>query len=126
MFVPQMMTAAGHPRRRAPTHECRDDVIVGRVEDLLRGVEPEAIDVVFADPVFGAGEHQLAQRPRTRAVEIERVAPFVVVPVGEIVLCEARQVVAVRPEVVVDDVEDDAEAERVRGIDEARRSSGRP
>ena len=40
-------------------------------------------------------------------------------PVGEVVRAEAAEIVAVRAEVVVDDVEEHGEAERVRGIDQA-------
>ena len=55
-----------------------------------------------------------------------RLAPFGLVAVGEVVVGELAEVVAVRAEMVVDDVEDDAEAERVGAIDEAAKVVGLP
>ncbi len=54
-----------------------------------------------------------------------RLAPFVLVAVGEVVLRELAQVVAVRPEVVVDHVEDHAQADGVGAVDEAAKVVGR-
>jgi hypothetical protein len=53
------------------------------------------------------------------AVEIQRFAPFGVVARAEVVRAEALQVVAVRPEMVVDDIENYREPDRVRAVDEA-------
>src|SRR5262249_46346397 len=54
-----------------------------------------------------------------RAVEVNRLAPLVLVAVREVVLGELLQVVAVRPEMVVNHVQDDAQAGGVGAIDEA-------
>ena len=51
-------------------------------------------------------------------VEVDRVAPFVLVAGGEIRPGELREVVAVRTEMVVDDVQNHAQAEVMRAIDE--------
>ena len=72
----------------------------------------------LVDPVAGVRDEELAHRRGIRAIEIDRVAPLVLVPVAEIRGREQPHVVAARPEVVVDDVEDDADAERVGAIDE--------
>ena len=53
------------------------------------------------------------------------LAPVVLVAIGEIVRRELGQVVAVGPEMVVDDVENDAEAERMGAIDERAKIVGR-
>jgi hypothetical protein len=38
--------------------------VLGRVvEDLLRGVEPQAVEVELVDPVARVGEEELAHRP---------------------------------------------------------------
>ena len=53
-----------------------------------------------------------------RAVEVDRRAPRRGVAVGE-VRAEAAEVVARRAEVVVDHIEEDGQAARVAGIDQA-------
>ena len=50
-------------------------------------------------------------------IVVDRIAPFVFLRC-EVVLCEILQVAAVGTEVVVDDVEDDADAVGVRGVGE--------
>ena len=96
----------------------RDDVLVGRIEDALRGVEPQAVEVELANPVRGVLDHELPHRTGVGPVEVDGVTPLVGVPVGEVRRRERLQVVAVRAEVVVDDVENHAEPERVRAVDE--------
>ena len=64
-----------------------------------------------------------AHRPRVRPVEVEAVAPGRAVAARE-VGPELRQVVPLRAEVVVDDVEADREAERVGAVDEALQRGG--
>jgi hypothetical protein len=75
--------------------------------------------MIFVDPIAGIGEKELAHRTAVGTVEIDRIAPFVLVAVGEIGLREAAEVIPVRPEVVVDDVEDNRDAVPVRAIDKA-------
>ena len=74
--------------------------------------------MILANPVLDVGEDELARGLCARTVEVQRLAPIVSVAVGEVLGREARQIVAVRPEVVVDRVEDDSQATRVRGVDE--------
>ncbi len=88
----------------------------GAVVDGLGGVEPQAVQVVFVDPVGGVGDEQLAHLGGT--VEMDRPAPLVRVQVGEVAGRELIEVVAVGAKVVVDHVEDDGEAELVRAVDE--------
>jgi hypothetical protein len=75
--------------------------------------------VKFVDPVTGVGREELAHRPRIRAVEVDGFAPFVSVLVGEIRRRKRPEVVPRRPEMVVDDVEDDGDTSSVRSVDEA-------
>ena len=42
--------------------DLREDVRRGRVEDLLRGVKPETVEMKFVDPVTGVGDEELAHR----------------------------------------------------------------
>ena len=99
--------------------ELREDVRSAVVEDRLRRVEAQSVQVELADPVARVAENEIARALRVLAVEVQRFAPFGVVARAEVVRAEALQVVAVRPEVVVDDVEDHGEPERVRAVDEA-------
>src|SRR6202023_3396159 len=97
----------------------RHGVLVGGVEHLLGRVEAQPIEMVFLDPIAGVGADELTNRPAVRPVEIDGLTPFILVAVGEIAFGKALQVIPVRTEVVVDDVEDDGDAERVSAIDEA-------
>ena len=47
----------------------------GVVVDVLRGVEPQAVEVELVDPVGGVGDEELADRPGVGAVEVDRLAP---------------------------------------------------
>src|SRR5512145_2081656 len=73
----------------------------------------------FIDPVAGVGGEVFADRSGVLSVEIDRGAPIGRVAVGEVVFGELPQVVPIRPQVVVNDVEYHAEADRVGAIDEA-------
>src|SRR5690349_19914891 len=70
----------------------------------------------LVDPVPRVLNEELARR--RRSLEIDRAPPVVGVLVGEIVWREFVEVVPVGPEMVVDDVENDGEAGRVRAVDE--------
>src|SRR5262245_47655890 len=88
------------------------------VEDLLRRVEAQAVEMKLVDPVAGVADEELAHRTRVLAVEVQGFAPVVAVAVAYVRRRECPQVVADRSEVVIDDIEDDADAGRVRGVDE--------
>src|SRR3546814_13920072 len=68
----------------------------------------------------------LAYRP---APEVDRRAPRCMAIFGEEIRCVGMQVIAVRSEVVVDDIDEDHQAERVRRVDQLlefiRRAVGR-
>ena len=70
------------------------------------------------DPCAGIGEEELAHRSRAGAVEVDGLPPVRGVPVGEVVRRELLEVVAVRPEMVVDDVQDDGQPMAMRLIHE--------
>ena len=61
-----------------------EDVLGGGVEDGLGGVDPEAVEVELGNPVDGVGDEELPHRARLGVVEVERLAPLVVVPIGEV------------------------------------------
>ena len=103
-----------------------DDIARGVVEDLLGGVEPQPVEMEFAHPIGGVFAHEFPHRSGALAVEIDGIAPFVLVFVGDVGGREKRQVIPVRPEMIVDDVENDAEPEPVRRIDEGAQIVRRP
>jgi hypothetical protein len=108
------------PRRAAhAAAERGQDVLRGGVVDLLGRVQPEPVKVILLDPVCGVREDELAHRARPLAVEVDRLPPLVRVAIGEVRIGELLEVVAVGAQVVVHDVEDDAEAQRVRPVDKS-------
>src|SRR5207237_9784236 len=81
-------------------------------------VEAQRVEIRFRDPMRAVREDESTNRPAIRPVEIDRLAPFVLVAVGEIAFRKALQVIPVRTEMVVDDVEDDGDAKPVGAVDE--------
>ena len=79
------------------------------VADFVHGIEAEAVEMVFGQPVAGVGQHEVAHHRRTVAVEIDRRAPGRLMLVGQHRRV-VRQKIPLRPEVVVDHVEQHADA----------------
>ena len=86
-------------------------------------VEPQRVDVVLVEPVQRVPDEEPAYLVASRAVDVDPVAPRRVMELAQ-VGAEALEVVALGPEVVVDDVEHDREAARVAGVDEAPEAVG--
>ena len=108
-------------RRLAPRvrRHFSNDVPLTVVEDRLSGIESKAIEVKFPHPVTRVVDDQITCTLAALAVEIESFAPLGSVPGAEIAIAEAAQIVAVGTEMVVDDIEDHREPERMCGVDEA-------
>src|SRR5947199_4135474 len=71
----------------------------------------------FIDPVPSIGDKKLADGSGIAAIEIDAIAPLVrPLPIDVIVRKDA-EVIAVRTEVIVDNIEDYREAERMRAVD---------
>src|SRR5262245_9133235 len=79
----------------------------------------------FIDPIAGVGDEVFADGAGVLPAEINRGAPIGRVAVGEVVFGEIPQIVPVRSQVVVYDVEDHAEADRMGAVDEASEVVGR-
>src|SRR5262245_38839203 len=84
----------------------------------MYGVQPEAVDMEFAHPISGILGDELAHRLRVRPIEVECVSPLGVMLVRQIRSRELRRVVSTGTKVVVDTIENNTQAERVRLIDE--------
>ena len=106
-----------HPRRPGLAGDPGNDVIGGGVEQRLGRIEAQAVEVELGDPVGGVFCDVVANRPAALAVEVRRVAPLVLVAVGEPAVAELGEAVA-GAEVVVDDVEDHADPVAMRRVDE--------
>ena len=91
------------------------DVPIAVVEQRVHGIQAQTIDVVLAQPHQGVVDDV---RPYGGLVEVDGVTPGVPLA-GAQVRPELGQVVAARPEMVVDDVLDDRETRGVGGVDEA-------
>ena len=102
--------------------ELLEDVARRMVEDRECGVEPQPVDVVLAQPGAGIVDDEAPHHGAALAIEIDGVPPGRRVAIRDVVWRELQQVVPVRPEMVVDDVEDDAESAHVCRIYEAAES----
>ena len=77
----------------------------------MDGVDSQAIDVEFVDPVSGIGDEELSDRRGKLRVEVDRLAPVRAMTLGRVFGRELGQIIAGRAEVVVDHVEQHAELE---------------
>ena len=98
--------------------ELADDVPAAPVLDGVGRGEPQHVDAEVADPLHGRADGPGADRRRARPVPVEPVAPGGLVTVRE-VGGQGREVVSLRAEVVVDDVERHREPEAVRPVHQA-------
>ena len=114
-----VLVRLGDQDARVQLGQFGQDVFGRCVEDGVRRVEAQAVDVVLAEPVPGIVEHELAHPLTVRPVVVDRIAPGRVIAIGEVVVRERPQVIAVRPEVVVDDIQDDGQPVLVGGVDKA-------
>src|SRR5688500_3547883 len=100
-------------------HEFREDMLWRLVGDLVRGIEAEAVDVKILHPIDRVAEKNLSHRPGPFAVHIEARAPRRLVSLCREIRAEKGEVVSIRAEVVINDVEDDRDSMRVRGVDQS-------
>ena len=88
-----------------------------QVDDRVDGIEPEAIHTEVTEPLGRVIEDEGAHVVALASIEVQRLAPWRLVPIGE-VRSELRDVVAVGAEVVVDGVKDDRDPAIVSRVDE--------
>src|SRR5581483_7619843 len=113
--------------RRADALDLRRELlheVHGRaVDELVRGVQAETIDVVVLQPHEGVVAEEPADLIASALVEVDRSAPRRVVTLRKVGRKLVR-VIPYRAEVVVDHVEDHSKVLGVAGIDEALESIG--
>jgi hypothetical protein len=106
-------------------HDLVHDVSRRGVVDRLGGIETQPVDVELVDPVRGVRQEELADGAGVVAVEVDGLAPLVRVAIREVVRRVRLEIVAVRAQVVVDDVQDHAQSEPVCAIHEGPQIVGR-
>jgi hypothetical protein len=99
-------------------------VIFGAVVDVLRGVQPQTIQMELVDPVAGVAMQNSRTGPESSPSKLMALPQSVVFSQKN---CGANfcDVVAVGAEMIVDHVQDHAQAERMRPIHEAAKVVGR-
>ncbi len=98
--------------------ELAEDVLRAHVEDGVDRVEPQPVDVEVADPALGALEDPFAHGVGVGVVEVDRLAPEDLVLLGEVGAEGLHRRDARGAQVVVDDVQDDAQTGGMGGVDE--------
>jgi len=95
-----------------------NDIFCRAVLYFLGRVEAEAVEMKLVDPVTTVANEELADRAGIRSVKINRFTLIVVfVTPGEVMIGENSDVVSVRTEMIVNNVEDHSQAQRMRTID---------
>jgi hypothetical protein len=87
------------------------------IEDGVGGVQPQAVQVEAGEPVFGIVQEVGSDLVAVRPVEVDRFTPGGAVMVRE-VGPEVPEVVPLRAEVVVDDIQEDREPTIVAGVNQ--------
>jgi hypothetical protein len=80
-------------------------VLFACIDQGVGGVEAQAVDVIFMRPVAGVGDEEIAHWRAARPIQVQRIAPGRLVAVGEVLPAELAQVVAIRPQVVIDHIQ---------------------
>src|SRR5581483_7612999 len=92
------------------------DVVIGIVVNVLRRVESQSVEMEFADPIGGVLAKKIAHGPGMRSVEIDRLPPVCIVLFAEIEWRELGKIVAIWSYMVVNNVENHSNFQRVRSI----------
>src|SRR5205085_9636667 len=85
------------------------------IADGVDRIEPQGVDVILGLPVQGVLEEELPDLVAVFAVKIDCCTPRRVIAGGEVV-SEVREVISLRTEMVVDDVENDSQAAGMAGV----------
>src|ERR1700722_9949488 len=71
----------------------REDVGRGVVGDRVNGVQPQAVEMIFGQPVEGIVNKEVADDPAFRAIKVNSVPPWRVMAIS-------KQLWRVRPEII--------------------------
>src|SRR5262245_23652403 len=78
----------------------------------------------LGDPITGVAKAKFTRGARIRSVIINCVAPVRCIPVGEVVVAKGAEIIPLGTEVVVDNVENHAQAEPMGRVDEPAEGVG--
>ena len=92
-------------------------MILRSIENCLRRVEPQSVEMILVDPITRIGDKKLAHWASIGTVEIDRLTPIVDVTVSEISRGEQVEIVSVWTEMIIDDVKDNRDPESMGAID---------
>ena len=106
--------------------ELGHDVRLRVVDDRVHGIETQPVDSIFVDPVKRIVDEELAHETAPLTVEIDRRSPRRSMARVEELRRVGMQVIALRAEMVVHDVEQHHEAVCVRRVDQTLQVVGRP
>src|SRR5260370_30610776 len=110
----EMDFSIGYPKTHA-LGDLVDDVGRAVIDNCVNGIQTKPVEVKFFQPIQGIVNEKVAHRPTMRAREIEGRAPSRVMDPGEELGRDRVQIVTLRAEMIVDDVEKYREAAHVAG-----------
>src|SRR6266478_3240199 len=87
-----------------------DDVFIRVVKDALRRVEAESIEMKLLDPVASISDEKFADRSCVWSIEIDRVSPIVFLLASQVIVGINAEIISIRAEVIIDNVENDTQA----------------
>ena len=112
----EMDLALGAEMAAHAARQLAQDVGFRRVDDRVHGVEPQAVEAVLLQPVERVVDEVVAHG---LLAEVDRGTPRRLEVLGEEAGRVEAEIVTLGPEVVVDHVEEDHQAEAVRLVDRA-------
>ena len=98
----------------------------GIIQDRMHRIQAQAVEVVLMQPVERVMDEKLAHLATAAAIEIDRRAPGCVVPFGEERAGVEVEIIPLRPEVVIDHIQQDHQAARVRRLHQGFEVIGAP
>src|SRR5262249_8107517 len=91
--------------------------MLGRlIIDILGGVKPQAVEMEFCNPVTGISKKELAHWPGILAIEVQCRSPLSGVTVSKIISGKPLEIIAIRPYMVVDHIENDTNSQSMSSI----------
>src|SRR5271170_2303772 len=88
------------------------------IVDAIDGVQAQAIDAKFFQPIQGVGDEKIADWSALRAVKVERGSPRRAIARGE-VAAKLAEVISLRAKMVVNHIENHGQPASMSGIDQA-------
>src|SRR5580698_5152389 len=82
-----------------------ENVFRALVVDRVDSIETQSVEMKRLDPILSGADDEFTDRSRVLAVEVDRVTPRRLVPLGKKGRRVDRQIVSDRAEMIVDDVE---------------------